>query len=284
MRRVLPLLLLLPVLGACSDAPLDPEPGATPELNRSAPARELAAGSWKLQMPYGQSYLDATYNARAVVKGLVLTGTWSADEHLAPEHYVTSGVVTCLGTEADGTARVAGLVLESSHPEFLGTWGIWQIRSIPGGDQASPMFHGYAEATALAFCNGDFGTTPLAMYPISRGDPNVVSADTRTVSFVYPAPATAPAVASANLAGTFNGWSMTAMPMTQRPDGSWWISLQLEAGVYEHKFVLNGDQWPWDMCYDPTWGDPADGFRVDPQVTTCVNDGFGGQNAQVTVP
>ncbi|WP_293172509.1 alpha-amylase family glycosyl hydrolase, partial [Oceanithermus sp.] len=79
-------------------------------------------------------------------------------------------------------------------------------------------------------------------------------------------------VHSVSLRGSFNGWGET--PMTQQPDGSWTVTLDLDPGEYSYKFFING-QWPKDMCDDPTFGSPM----VDPQADGCTDDGFGGQNA-----
>ena len=53
---------------------------------------------------------------------------------------------------------------------------------------------------------------------------------------------------SVNLAGEFNGWSMTATPMADDDDdGLWRIWYPLKPGRrYEYKFVVNGTQWVTD--------------------------------------
>ena len=73
------------------------------------------------------------------------------------------------------------------------------------------------------------------------------------------------------------------VPLAEQANGTWRATLALAPGVYEYTFVFNGDQWPVNMCNDATWGDPAAGGRVDPQVTTCVDDEHGGLNAEITV-
>ena len=102
-------------------------------------------------------------------------------------------------------------------------------------------------------------------------------------TFTYVRPASAPAVTSVNLAGSFNDWSTTATAMTKQTDGSWKATIPLAKGTYQYKFVMNGNQWPSNMCNDPTWGDPGNGGKVDATVTTCENDNNGGQNAVLTI-
>jgi cyclomaltodextrinase / maltogenic alpha-amylase / neopullulanase len=52
---------------------------------------------------------------------------------------------------------------------------------------------------------------------------------------------------SVNLAGSFNNWDRTAMPMTLDADGRTWSKrLRLPYGKHSYKFVLNGDEWITD--------------------------------------
>ncbi len=47
-----------------------------------------------------------------------------------------------------------------------------------------------------------------------------------------------------SVAGTFNNWNRDANPMARQPDGrTWGLTLRLEPGAYQYKFVLNGSQW-----------------------------------------
>lgn len=101
--------------------------------------------------------------------------------------------------------------------------------------------------------------------------------------FTYKVPAGAPALTSVNVAGSFNEWSTTAVPMTKQADGTWKATLKLNPGSYQYKYVMNGNTWVQSMCSDATWGDPANGGKVDPAVTSCVDDGFGGQNGVLVV-
>ena len=61
---------------------------------------------------------------------------------------------------------------------------------------------------------------------------------------------------SVNLAGTFNSWNTAATPMHSDADGlTWRATLPLELGVYQYKFVLDGDNW----VTDPTTNVAPDG-------------------------
>src|ERR1017187_8333350 len=59
-------------------------------------------------------------------------------------------------------------------------------------------------------------------------------------------------VHSVNLAGSFNDWSASAMPMTDRGDGSYVKERKLDEGFYHYKFVINGDTWVQDPRSDPS--------------------------------
>ena len=81
------------------------------------------------------------------------------------------------------------------------------------------------------------------------------------VTFTYEAPD----ASQVFLAGEFNGWSDAANPMENK-DGVWTLTLDLEPGSYQYKFVVDG-QW-----------------NPDPNNPATADDGFGGQNSVLTVP
>ena len=87
--------------------------------------------------------------------------------------------------------------------------------------------------------------------------------------FTFKPPAGAPAVTSVAVAGTFNGWSATATPMTRLPSGAWRATLNQSAGPHEYKFVINGT-WPGDMCHDTQWGSASHQYWVDTAAVGCV--------------
>ena len=67
------------------------------------------------------------------------------------------------------------------------------------------------------------------------------------------------------VAGNFNNWSTSAMPM-QFVDGVWQLAIALDPGTYQYKFVINGTTW-----------------KEDPEALSYVEDGFGGRNGAFTL-
>lgn len=75
------------------------------------------------------------------------------------------------------------------------------------------------------------------------------------------------------LAGTFNDWSESDAPMKRGKDGNWIASLNLPAGQYEYKFLIDG-KW----CCRPGCGDnPHTGC------SDCVTNSFGTMNRVLEV-
>jgi len=68
-----------------------------------------------------------------------------------------------------------------------------------------------------------------------------------------------------SLAGEFNNWSPTASPMRKRPNGEWAITMQLPAGRYQYKYVVDGKWMP------------------DPENPNQVDDTYGGKNSVVAI-
>lgn len=102
-------------------------------------------------------------------------------------------------------------------------------------------------------------------------------------TFTYVRPASAPAVTAVNLVGSFNAWNTTAKAMTKQADGSWKVTMDLAPGTYQYKYYMNGSTWPNNMCNDATWGDANHGGKIDLAVTSCTDDGNGGQNGVLTI-
>ena len=76
-----------------------------------------------------------------------------------------------------------------------------------------------------------------------------------------------PAAQAVAVAGTFNGWSRTANPMTR--DGSrsrWTAVVALPPGEHLFMYVVDGT------------------FVTPPQAVDFVDDGFGSRNGVVVVP
>jgi glycosidase len=75
------------------------------------------------------------------------------------------------------------------------------------------------------------------------------------------------AARTVSLAGTFNDWNPASTPLAG-PDssGAWHVTLFLDPGPYQYKFVVDGDRW----------------FE-DPAVSEQAPDGFGGFNSTLHV-
>jgi len=78
-----------------------------------------------------------------------------------------------------------------------------------------------------------------------------------------------PDAGSVHLAGDFNGWSTDATPMNDEDgDGVWIVTIELAAGSYEYKFVIDGGaRW-----------------EADPENPQSIGDPYGGQNSVIEVP
>ncbi len=78
----------------------------------------------------------------------------------------------------------------------------------------------------------------------------------------------APSASSVHLAGDFNGWSTSETPMSDPDgDGVWTVTIELAAGPYEYKFVLDGGS-----TWEPDAGNPE-----------TVSDPYGGKNSVINV-
>lgn len=119
--------------------------------------------------------------------------------------------------------------------------------------------------------------------PSDPEDGNGDGDGTTEVVFVYDPPASAPAITSIDVAGSFNNWTIGELEMVEQNDGTWEASIDLAPGVYEYKYVFNGDIWPGNMCDNAEWGDPAVGMHNHMGTMTCVDDEHGGMNAELIV-
>jgi 1,4-alpha-glucan branching enzyme len=50
----------------------------------------------------------------------------------------------------------------------------------------------------------------------------------------------APHAGQVTLAGDFNDWDYTSHPMTQQPDGAWFIQIPLNHGHHRYRFIIDG--------------------------------------------
>lgn len=56
----------------------------------------------------------------------------------------------------------------------------------------------------------------------------------------------APGAKKVCLAGTFNGWNTSSMPMKKDKDGTWRIKVKLSSGRHEYKYFVDG-AWAQDV-------------------------------------
>jgi len=77
----------------------------------------------------------------------------------------------------------------------------------------------------------------------------------------------APKAKQVSLVGDFNDWSVDQNPLSD-PDenGIWTISIPLDPGRYQYKFLVDGKQWV-----------------VEPDAQAYQPDGFGAQNALLVI-
>ena len=76
----------------------------------------------------------------------------------------------------------------------------------------------------------------------------------------------APGAGVVYIAGGFNNWAPDADAMTDAGDGVWQITLRLQPGRYEYKFVVEGSEW-----------------HADPNNPEFIPDPYGGKNSIVKV-
>lgn len=70
----------------------------------------------------------------------------------------------------------------------------------------------------------------------------------------------APEAKEVSLVGDFNQWNSMANPMKKDKKGTWKVTLSLEPGRYEYRFIADGS---WEN---------------DPSCSCCVANEFGGEN------
>lgn len=103
--------------------------------------------------------------------------------------------------------------------------------------------------------------------PVKKEDPNSykpgVYKTGKSVTFIYQAPRDN--VSSVALTGDFNNWQKDGIPLNY-VGGLWTVTFNLEYGIYQYKYVLDGTE----MASDPY----ADAFAPD---------GKGGKNSIVEV-
>lgn len=91
------------------------------------------------------------------------------------------------------------------------------------------------------------------------------NARTKTTTRLVHFEVTAPDAKSVCIAGPFNDWHPSVSPLIPLGNGHWVKRLTLAPGVYEYRFVVDGEWLP------------------DPQAGDVIADPFGGWNSVVTV-
>jgi 1,4-alpha-glucan branching enzyme len=124
------------------------------------------------------------------------------------------------------------------------------IASAPSGSQ---------DEAAPAPAASSIHTAPIAVSP---SEPTTTTERQYIVEFKIKAPD----ASKVYLAGEFNSWSETDMPMTKQANGEWTASIALKPGSYQYKFIID-DQWT---------SDPDNSERVD--------DGYNGFNSVIQIP
>lgn len=192
----------------CWWMPLEPETGDQVSVYYNTTAGELPAGPVSLHWGVNQ----------------VGAGNWNEP----PAAIWPAGTVPA----GDGMAVRTPMIDEGD-----GIWSL-QIEAAEGIDS----FH-------WVFTNGSsWDSNGGQNWDLFVGDPPVHADvwhrfifDARSTLYSGPRPVT-----QVNLAGTLNGWNMTADPLTEGPEGVWTLDMVLEEGSYMYKFVVNGDTWVSD--------------------------------------
>lgn len=76
----------------------------------------------------------------------------------------------------------------------------------------------------------------------------------------------APEAKTVFLAGTFNGWNVSATPLKKDKEGNWFTKMELFPGTYEYLYVVDGEWW-----------------RDDPNCKMHQYNKYGGQNCILCV-
>ncbi len=172
-------LLVVPLLFACSEVPTDPTSSETMEVAFSqAGGQERQTGHWEIEAPpLYPTMLTGKYSASAVRQsdGSV-AGSFELHEIYADHTDRLHGVATCLTVLPDGTARVGGIVTESTYPNdgYVGGAALWLVQDNGQGrnsppDMATDIRYGVAAGVAQAWCDGA-NVPSMGMNPVVRGN------------------------------------------------------------------------------------------------------------------
>jgi 1,4-alpha-glucan branching enzyme len=82
----------------------------------------------------------------------------------------------------------------------------------------------------------------LARKKTSSSRPGRTPSKKKSVTFEY----FDPLAAVVSLAGDFDEWNPGARPLKRDAGGLWKVTVRLEPGTYQYKFVVNGQRWEED--------------------------------------
>ncbi len=163
--------------------------------------------------------------------------------------------------------------------------GEYMYKYVFNGDQwVSNMCNDATWGDAAAGGDVDPDRTECNAADNNNGVLVVETAGSYTFRYIVPDNIDPATITSVSVAGTLiePNWTPSAGPMQE--SYSYILDLtEMDPGNYLYKYVFNGDQWADNMCNSATWGHPDFENKIDPDVSTCVDDGFGGANGQLTV-
>lgn len=151
-----------------------------------------------------------------------------------PEHgeYPTSVKVKYKTSDAESYTE-ADMALDSTYTQ------IYSVK-LSGLEDGTYEYVFDVDGTEVADTNNAAGKGEFSVVSYPAADPNVKSpvVNGKEVTFNY----YGPTVSSVALAGSMNGWSSTATPMTYNEDTAYWSTTQtLAAGSYSYKFVVDNN-------------------------------------------
>jgi 1,4-alpha-glucan branching enzyme len=74
-----------------------------------------------------------------------------------------------------------------------------------------------------------------------------------------------PNARSVVLVGDFTGWESNPIPLKRQKDGSWRVTVALEPGVHQYRFLVDGE-WRDDARCDARQANPFGGVNCVRQV------------------
>ena len=239
----------------------------------------LEAGSYEYKfVADGGWYTDPNNTETSNGNSLVTVVDESAPEVVSPEvngldvtfrYYAPEATTVCLAGAMNGWSGTANPMTKGDNGVFELTLtleaGSYEYKFVVDG--ASDWI---TDPNNTATSNGNSLVTVVDESALEVVSPEVDGFD---VTFRY----YAPDATAVYLAGEMNGWSATANPMTKGDNGVFELTLTLEAGSYEYKFVVGGDWYT-----DPNNKEYANGNSlvkvVDPNGPAIVSPEVDGLN------